>query len=282
VSPLPTFVVLGAMKSGTTSLHRYLASHRDVFVPELKEIEFFSEEDRWRRGVQWYERLFEPGATARARGEVSTGYTKLPRYPEAAARLHALVPDARLLYLVREPIDRMRSHYVHNVLQGTEHRPIGEALIVDANYAHTSSYATQLARYLELFDRAQLLVVFAEQLRRERASTMATVFRFIGVDDHVTSSDLDEEHYASDARREVRPGLRRLTTSRRLRIVRGRMPAPVRRALGRIGQRDVTAGRIDDAISDAVRAELRERLAPEVAGLRELTGTLPDEWGEWP
>jgi hypothetical protein len=219
VSPRPTFVVLGAMKSGTTSLHRYLGSHRDVFVPELKEIEFFSEEDRWRRGVEWYERLFEPGASAKARGEVSTGYTKFPRYPESAARLQAVVPDARLVYLVREPIDRMRSHYVHNVLQGIERRPIDDALTSEANYAHTSSYATQMARYLEHFDREQLLVVFAEQLRVDRASTMATVFRFIGV---------------------------------------------------------------DDSISDDVRATLRERLASEVAALRDLTGALPDAWGEWP
>lgn len=276
---LPTFVVIGSMKAGTTSLHRYLGAHPDVFVPDVKEIEFFSEPDRWRRGVDWYERLFAGAAGATARGEVSTGYTKLPRYPEAAARLHSVVPDARLVYLVREPIDRLRSHYVHNVLQGFESRPIAEAVVNGDNYVTTSAYATQLQRYLDLFERDQILVVFAENLRADRAATMAKVFAFIGVDDSVAVEGIDEEHYATGSRRAVRGWARPLTTNRRVQIVRGRLPGPMRRMLGRTLQRPVDG--IDADIPDRVLADVRARLEPEVEGLRELVGDVPAAWESW-
>jgi hypothetical protein len=276
---LPTFVVIGAMKAGTTSLHRYLGAHPDVFVPELKEIEFFSEPDRWRLGVDWYERLFADGAGVTARGEVSTGYTKLPRYPEAAERLHSVVPDARLVYLVREPIERLQSHYVHNVLQGFESRPIADALTQDDNYVSTSAYMTQLRRYLDLFGRDRILVVLADELRAARAATMATMFGFLGVDGSVAVEGLDEEHYATDSRRAVRGWARPLTTNRRVQIVRGRLPGSVRKVLGRTLQRPVTDIAVD--LPDDVLADLRTRLRPEVDGLRALVGDLPAAWTSW-
>lgn len=274
---LPTFLIIGAMKAGTTSLHRYLRAHPDVFMPEHKEVEFFSEEREWARGVAWYRALFEPGRAAIARGEASTGYTKLPRFPAAADRIHAVVPRVQLIYVLREPIDRMRSHYVHNVLRGLEHRPIDEALLSGEHYLPVSRYFAQLQRYRDRFADAQILVVTAEDLRDRRAETVAGIFSFIGVDPHRVTGALDEEHHRSDARMALRPGLRALARSRALDALREHAPPSVA-ALGRR-----VAARPAPAIDARIGPELRQRLADELDDdlehLRSYLGGLPAAWG---
>src|SRR5688572_24468381 len=112
---LPNFFIIGAMKAGTTSLWQYLRRHPEIFMSKLKEPGYFTEELRWDQGIEWYRSLFDDAGSARAVGEASTSYTKWPRFAGIPARMHALVPEARLIYLVRDPGDRIRSHYIHNL-----------------------------------------------------------------------------------------------------------------------------------------------------------------------
>lgn len=274
--PLPTFLVIGAMKAGTTSLHRYLRAHPDVFMPEHKEIEFFSEEREWARGVDWYRSLFEPGRTALARGEASTGYTKLPRFPAAADRIHAVVPHARLVYMLREPIDRMRSHYVHNVLRGLEDRPIEEALLSGEHYLPVSRYFAQLQRYRDQFADSQILVVASEDLRDRRPETIARILSFIGVDPGRAPDALDEEHHRSDGRMALRPGLRGLARSRALEALREHAPRRVAALGRRIAARP--APQIDADIGPELRQRLADELVADLEQLRSYLGGLPDAW----
>src|SRR3954470_10329564 len=130
---LPTVIAIGAMKCGTTALHRYLDAHPQISMATVKEVNFFigattapdGDEDtwwqhgQWHRGVAWYAGLFDE--TAPVRGETSPGYTS-PASTEAAGRMAAVVPDARLVYLVRHPLDRAVSQYRHHVRDGTETR----------------------------------------------------------------------------------------------------------------------------------------------------------------
>jgi hypothetical protein len=177
---LPTFLLIGAMKSGTTTLSQYLAQHPDVFMTTPKEPNFFN--DHWHRGVGWYERLFAPARDARARGEASVRYTSFPDDPECPARIASVVPDVRLLYLVREPLDRIRSHYLHEVAALREPRPLERALRENPIYLDRSRYAMQLERYLVHFPRQRLLVVRAEDLFREPLEVLARVYGFLEVD----------------------------------------------------------------------------------------------------
>ena len=101
---LPNLIVIGAERCGTSSLHRYLRSHPQVFMSKKKELNFFVAEREWRRGRSWYERQFP--ADAPVRGESSPAYTAYPVFSGVPARLAALVPDAQLLYLVRDPVER--------------------------------------------------------------------------------------------------------------------------------------------------------------------------------
>lgn len=273
---LPTFLVIGAMKAGTTSLHRYLGAHPDVFMPDHKEVEFFSEEREWSRGVGWYRTLFQPGRTAIARGEASTGYTKLPRFPAAADRMHAVVPGAQLVYLVREPIERMRSHYVHNVLRGLEDRAIDEALLSGEHYLPVSRYFAQLQRYRDRFADAQILVVATEDLRARRQDTVSGILSFIGVDPRRGTATLDEEHHRSESRLALRGGFKALARWRALEVLRERAPRPIAAVGRRLAARPAPA--IDAHIGPELRKRLGDALHDDVEQLRRYLGGLPGGW----
>lgn len=272
---LPTFVVIGAMKAGSTSLHRWLGDHPEVYVPDVKEPEFFSEDRNWRRGTAWYSSLFEPGADRTVRGEASTGYSRTERFPETPARMASVVPDARLVYVLRDPIERMRSHYRHSVLMGREQRTVDQALRAGEGYIDASSYARQIRRYLVHFDRTQLLTVFSEDLRADPRATLSRICSFIGCDPEGLPPELSTEQHVSERRRRLPGPLRSAASSQAVLALRRRAPGVahvVGRVVGRAG-----AG-VDDHPSDATRALLLEHLADDLADLRVLLGTVPETW----
>jgi hypothetical protein len=115
-------------------------------------------------------------------------------------RIATVVPDCRMIYVLRDPVDRIRSHYQHRVAIGTERAAIEEAVIADPVYLACSRYASQIERYLEWFPRDRLLLLTSEQLRAERLETMRRVFGFLGVDEQVVPSTLDREYYRTEGR----------------------------------------------------------------------------------
>jgi hypothetical protein len=196
----PDFLVIGAMKAATTSLYHYLSAHPDIYMATVKELDFFVASANWNRGVGWYEKQFEAAGDAAVAGEASTAYTKHPIVTGVPERIATVVPDCRMIYVLRDPVDRIRSHYQHRVAIGTERAPIEEAVIADPVYLACSRYASQIERYLECFPRERLLLLTSEQLRTERLETMRRVFGFLGVDEQVVPSTLDREYYRTEGR----------------------------------------------------------------------------------
>ena len=189
---LPNLIVIGGLKCGTTSLHHYLNLHPDVGMSKPKELNFFVAELNWSLGPAWYAGHFAAGCAVR--GESSPHYTNRPRFEGVAERIRRLVPRARLIYMVRDPIERMLSHYVHNVGGGYETRPLERALTdPDGAYVQRSRYAFQLEPYLNAFGRSPIAIVSREELKAERATTMARLFAFAGVDDSFSSPQFDRE-----------------------------------------------------------------------------------------
>jgi Sulfotransferase domain len=181
--PLPNIVVIGAMKCGTTSLHHYLDAHPEISMAAAKELNFFYRKTAWARGVSWYRSHFDPDA--RLRGEASPNYTKNEKASNLAAeRMRQLIPRVRLIYLVRDPIERAVSHYFHTVFKGNEERPLSEALgDLDSPYVQRSLYFRNALAFFASFPSEQLLVVSQEDLRRNRSDTLRSVFRFVGADE---------------------------------------------------------------------------------------------------
>jgi Sulfotransferase family len=272
---LPNFLVIGAMKAGTTSLHRYLREHPQVFMPEEKELDFFVAEKRWGRGRHWYEAQFAAAGDAIAVGEASPSYTMFPEFSGVADRIAELLPHVRLVYAVRHPIERMRSHYLHEVEKGRERAPIGRALLTDPRYLDASRYATQLERYLGCISAQRVLVITTEQLRDERAATVRRVLAFLGVDPRWSNSSLlDREFHRTSDKLVRRP------------VVDAALRVPGARALAGLAPRSIrrlASRRIDadgaTAIPEAVEARLRAELRDDVTRLRGHVGQDFDGWG---
>src|SRR3954454_424581 len=119
---LPKLLIIGAQKCGTTSLHTYLDAHPDVHMAAEKELDFFIEDRAWQRGLEWYATRFRDDAGVR--GESSPNYTGWPVWDGVPERAAAVIPKARLVYLVRDPIDRIESHYLQRRLQDGARRDI--------------------------------------------------------------------------------------------------------------------------------------------------------------
>ncbi|MGH8968376.1 MAG: sulfotransferase domain-containing protein [Actinomycetes bacterium] len=291
---LPTFIVIGAMKAGTTSLYHYLRHHDEVFMPKVKELDFFVEEMNWSRGVDWYAQQFA-GADAKAvaRGEASTVYAKFPRYRGVPARMAAVVPDVRLVYVVRDPIERIRSHYRHRVAMGAETAGPDVALFENPIYLDYSRYALQVEQYLDHFPPGQLMVITSEALRSERAPTMRTVYAFLGVDPDFVAPVIGTEFYRTDQRRSYPPVVwsarqlvkRRFPQAKRAKELvdsvaskRRRAAAePLGAAAGAGGS--APAGPDDDSFPSPLRERLAELLVDDVARLRSHVGHGFDGWG---
>jgi hypothetical protein len=272
---LPNFLVIGAMKAATTSLHRYLREHPQVFMPAEKELDFFVAEKRWPRGRSWYEAQFAAADGAIAVGEASPSYTMYPQFPGVADRVAELLPQVRLVYSVRHPIERMRSHYLHEVEKGRERAPIGRALAADRRYLDASRYAMQLERFLERVPAEHVLVITAEQLRDDRAATVRRVLAFLGVDpDWPGNLPLDREFHRTSDKRVRRPMVDAVLRVPGTRTVAGLAPRPLRR----LASRAVGDGRAT-AIPEAVEARLRAELHDDVARLRPHLGEGFDGWG---
>lgn len=217
---LPTALVVGAMKCGTSALHTYLASHPEVSASTPKELNFLLGPDRapaapedswwrygqWHRGVEWYAGRFDPARLVRV--ESSPGYTD-PAHPEVAERAASLVPDARIVYLVRDPVARAVSQYRHHVRDGTETRPVEQALLDPASqYLARSRYHERIAPFLAAFPEGQLLVVVQERLRGDRRGELRRVFDHVGADPDFWHPDLAREIHLGGPAPELTPRLR--------------------------------------------------------------------------
>lgn len=246
-------------------------------MPDRKEIHFFSNPDRFALGEGWYRSHFAAAGAALAIGEASTNYTKYPRRSGTPARIAELIPAARLVYVVRDPIERIRSHYVHLVHGHGERRPLEEVVRDVPELIDLSRYSTQLDQYLPFFDQSQIHLVIAERLRRERAATLAQVFEFLGVDAALAPPPGGDAH-RSDAKRVDTAFASRARARRPYLVVRRAIPRPARRIARRLVTRPV-AQVADTRISADLREELVSTLAPEVAGLRRFLGDDFDGWG---
>ncbi len=288
---LPTFLLIGAMKAGTSSLHRYLNHHPQVFMSTPKELNFFTAERNWMRGRRWYEQHFDAAQGALAVGESSPSYALHPVFAGVPQRVATLLPDARLVYVVRHPVERIRSQYLatyylnrpgpgweHDPIQ-RERRPIEEALFANPHYYIDSSrYAYQIEQYLEHFTREQLLVVTTEQLRSHRAQTLRRVYEFVGVDPDWQDPSLDTEFNQTAGKRVRRPLARAASRVPGYGGLARLMPEALKQPLRhRVANRRVDVDR--SAISQDLRSRLEALLRDDVERLRRYAGDGVDGWG---
>lgn len=210
---LPNLIVIGAQKCGTTSLHYYLSLHPQISMAGAKELDFFMADRNWTRGVEWYKSHFAHPTPVR--GESSPGYSNHPWFPGVPVRMAAVLPNARLIYLVRDPIQRIVSHYLQRLSLGLEHRPLAEAL-ADAGptnlYVTRSLYHWQVQQFLPFYPLERILIVATEDLYHRRLETLRRVFSFLNVDPDFSSHGFQQVKYRSQELRRLGPWGQRLRT----------------------------------------------------------------------
>lgn len=176
----PDFIIIGAMKCATSSLHTQLSSHPGIFGSEPKEPNYFSDDAQFAKGEDWYLRLFAGARQTDLVFESSTHYTKLPDYPQTIARMKSMLPGVKLVYVMRHPIDRLVSHYIHQWTQNVIRCEINEAVDRFPELVQYSRYAYQLAPYFEAYGRSAVLPVFFASLKNDPQRELERVARHVG------------------------------------------------------------------------------------------------------
>jgi hypothetical protein len=278
----PTFLVIGAYKAGTTTVHHALRAHPDVFVPLQKEPSFFAFADAPDPASPAYERavrdeaaytaLFADAGTATAVGEVSPEYLVNPEAPAAIAQR---CPNVELIAVLRNPVDRAWSDWLMYVRDGRERDDFARALTLQeqrqrageptGHYLSTGEYADQLVRYLARFPREQLHVWLYDDLDSNPDRVMREMFTALGVDPHVSPTTAQRHNVG---------GVPSTVRDRVLLGARNRY-RPVLRRLPLAGLRRRVSSTLDErlvrpSIDPDVRATLLEHFRQDIERVQEL------------
>ena len=268
----PNLIVIGAMKCGTSSLHEYLDRHPDIGMSQEKELDYFVGNNS-KQSLNWYQAQFDPSKAIR--GESSQNYSKahFPWYAGAPKRIAALVPDAKLIYLVRDPIERYRSHIVENYLGET--KKAKQINIAQDGYVKTGLYHYQLSFFLEHFPQEHIMVIDLDELNHDRLTVMNRIFGFLGVDQVADPSMFGFTVNANGE--DFLPS--RIRTSRPYRAIRKLAPRLTERTISvPLVRKTLFPGSYKAPLSDAERDRLHAAFAPDVAALRALTGQAFAGW----
>lgn len=282
---LPTFFIIGAPKAGTTSLHNYLSEHPQVQMSSVKEPNFFAphldpvNEPRRVGSLGQYEELFD--AAAAVRGEASTPYSEYPLRQGVPERIHKRVPEAKFVYMVRDPVERTISHYNHLVATQGERRSLEEALgdLSDPRNPSicASLYGLQLDLYLRQFPADRFLVVDQADLLADREATLRRIFGFLGVDEEFVSPRFEEEFLRASDHHTYPPWFAKFVELHVIPRLRW-LPPGVRRTMRHSVERTLFPAHQASKPDNGMRERLQEYFAGEADRLRELTGEHFASW----
>lgn len=183
---LPSFLIIGAAKSGTTTLYHYLSQHPNIYMPYRKEPAFFAVDEKYAQGLEWYASLFNDAKPDQICGEASTDYTKFPQYPETAARIAQTLPEVKMIYIMRNPVDRAYAYYMHWGRQLGYKETFEERMKQTNIYLDASYYIMQIEQYLQFFPKESFRFLLMDDLIQQPAKSLQEICQFIGV-----SHDID-------------------------------------------------------------------------------------------
>jgi hypothetical protein len=281
---LPDFIVIGAYKAATTSLHHYFDQHPQIFMTVVKEPNFFAfdennpqhrpkERHQFRiRTLERYESLFEDALSGQQKGEVSPVYFSSAF---AARRIHDIIPTCRLILSLRNPVDRAYSAYQMAYRTGGTQKKVEEVLPSDAPWLRKSLYAQSIQTYLDLFGRSQLTVVFFEDIQGKPREVMRSLFDYVGVD----------PNFQVDVSYRFNPGgMPRSTGFFRISMLLRRIPGVLeytpkflRRAMARARDRTLKKA---EPLDRSVRAAWIDWLHEDILRTQELIGVDLGHWIE--
>ena len=274
--------IIGAMKAGTTSLFEHLAAHPEICPCDQKEPRFFLHADPQSRQLNDYLDLFQSTIQHQWCFEATTGYAKAPMNAGVPQRIHQRFPAARFVYMVRNPVERIYSQYLHSVLHGREIRKFPEAVRIDSSYLQISRYFMQIEQYLAWFPAETLHVLTMEDFSTDPFTEVRRIFEFLGINASFQSENMGQVHHVTEQRTMLPPLLQRIEF--KTRPVRGqleRIPLmkPTLRFLGKpLGWTYRNAPSKRDIRDSKTEAWLREQLIDDIEKLEKHLNRSFDAW----
>ena len=274
---LPNLIIIGAQKCATTSVHYYLGLHPRISISREKELNFFIRELNWSKGIEWYKSNFT--GKARIHGESSPYYTDFPFFGGVAGRMYSVVPEVKLIYILRDPIERIISDYVTQYADELEDRTIEEALThLDSNpYVYRSKYYMQLEQYLKYFPKSNILIITSEDLNTNRRKTMKKIFNFLNVDDAFYSTRFLSAWHKSKYKRRRKQNRLRLQGSPVMKIIK-LLPFEMRGLVEKLLFLPFTRKVKRPVLDEGLRQKIIEFLQDDINRLRKHTGCDFEGW----
>lgn len=266
----PDYIIIGAMKCGTSTLATQLEKQPGLFMTTPKEPNYFSDDDVFAKGPDWYSALFESAAVGDICGEASTHYTKRPTYPDTLPRMAAALPDLRLVYMIRNPVNRLVSHYIHEWSEARISSDLDAAVDTVPELFDYGRYGWQIDPFVQAYGKDAVLLTSLERLTADQDGELTRIARHIGFDGAVAWNTETETQNVSSKRVRKLPmqGL----------LVDNPLATALRRALvpkalrSRIRESRQMTKR--PSLSDAKRAELERRYGEDRA---QLAAIFPDD-----
>ncbi|PWJ43297.1 sulfotransferase family protein [Sediminitomix flava] len=280
--PKLDFILIGAMKSGTTSLADNLAVHPQINFSEPKEPHFFCNSD-WRKRLKEYEKCFKLNDQNLLRGEGTTSYAKYPMHPHIVEDLYEYNPNLKIIYLMREPVSRAISHYIHCVLRKFEHeKEINKALLNNSEYVNTGRYYMQIEPYLNVFGRHQVLLLPFEEYIQNSIGTYEKIANFLEIEkdpflkQKVTHSNRGIGLYRDDQR------VDKLLTNSSLTKLKDLFPQSLRTFVAK-SLYQLTRSKVSEVpkVNDRVKEYIYRASRGDLNKIEDLLGYRVDSWHKY-
>jgi len=273
----PDFLVIGAMKCATSTICAYLEDHAEVFMVPNADPNFFSYDENWAKGADWYGRFFEARGNEKLCGEGSNHYAHHAMYPRSAERIAEFCPETKLIYIVRHPVQRIIASWIQKrVDRGDQAPPTLDGVVLENPdpFVSESLYWRQISRYRAHFPDDRIFIGFMEDLKADGPAFMARLCAFLDI---TPTEALERPHVNPSAGKRVPSEL--YTTVRRLPGVKAfarLMPKGPKQWL----RKQFFSTKLDErpAFSLTVLAKLEAELAPDTAALLAYCGKPADYW----
>ena len=273
------FMIIGAMKCGTTTVANHLAKHPDVCFCHKKEAHFFNTVDDWRANLTDYKQLFE-NSEGKLVGEGTPAYTAEPFYlPAIHNRLYAFNPAMKFIYIMRHPVDRMLSHYMHQRARGFTKLPVEEAIETVPVIKGVTKYFSQISPYINRFGKENVLLLFFDDLSNKPNEIFETICGFLKLDCKKLPDAMERENESAGVAK-AHYKVDRLDKSRFLAKVKRFIPAKVRSLLYKTATSANASSAIAEkpVLSDTFRKKLLTEFEEEIKGMEMLTGKNLSAW----
>ncbi|WP_147127715.1 sulfotransferase family protein [Shimia ponticola] len=272
----PTFFIIGAGKSGTTSLWSYLNAHPEISMSRVKEPSFFSMDAQWARGWDWYTSLFPADRPYRHFGEASNSYSALEAYPQTLERMLGHRPETaplpKAIYSVRHPRDRTASDWMER--QKTAPVSFETFLATDTLYRDKNKYLRTYDRYAEAIGPENIHVIFYDDLKSDPGAVVNGCLAFLGLEPLETQDG--QVHRASSEFQRLPRGLERIKSLPWLEPVLMRLPPALKQKLRRSIGTTQTIARPEFSEADWQTFEARTR--PQTEAFLTTMGKPVDYW----